>query len=82
MWSFDQALMYSDALNLLKTKRNLLYVSNQSVPRCKHFSTTVIITSQLMMYEAEVSVCSEIRIKHSTQSEHHVEFFNIKLGGT
>jgi hypothetical protein len=24
-------------LNLLKTKRNLLYISNQSVPRCKHF---------------------------------------------
>jgi hypothetical protein len=25
------------SLNLLKTKRNLLYISNQSVPRCKHF---------------------------------------------
>jgi len=24
-------------LNILKTKRNLLYISNQSVPRCKHF---------------------------------------------
>jgi len=24
-------------INLLKTKRNLLYVRNQSVPRCKHF---------------------------------------------
>ena len=23
--------------NLLKTKRNLLYISNQSVPRSKHF---------------------------------------------
>jgi len=23
--------------NLLKTKRKLLYTSNQSVPRCKHF---------------------------------------------
>jgi len=23
--------------NLLKTKRNLLYIRNQSVPRCKHF---------------------------------------------
>jgi len=22
---------------LLKTKRNLLYIRNQSVPRCKHF---------------------------------------------
>jgi hypothetical protein len=25
------------AINLLKTKRNLLYIRNQSVPRCKHF---------------------------------------------
>jgi hypothetical protein len=25
------------AFKLLKTKRNLLYISNQSVPRCKHF---------------------------------------------
>jgi len=25
------------AINVLKTKRNLLYIRNQSVPRCKHF---------------------------------------------
>jgi len=30
-----------------------------------------------MTYKAKVSVCSEIRIKHSTQSEQHVEFFNV-----
>ena len=30
-----------------------------------------------MMYKAKVAVCSEIRTKHSTQSEHHVEFFKI-----
>jgi len=24
-------------INLLKTKRNLVYIRNQSVPRCKHF---------------------------------------------
>jgi len=35
-----------------------------------------------MLYKAKVSVCSEIHIKHSKQSEHHVEFFNIKPGGT
>jgi len=35
-----------------------------------------------MMYEAEVAVCSEIRTKHSMRSEHHVEFFNVKPGGT
>jgi len=26
-------------INLLKTTRNLLYIRNQSVPRCKHFPT-------------------------------------------
>jgi hypothetical protein len=35
-----------------------------------------------MMYKAKVAVCSEIRKKRSTQSEHHVEFLNIKPGGT
>jgi hypothetical protein len=34
-----------------------------------------------MMYKEKVAVCSEIRIKHSTQSEHHVEFLNVKPGG-
>jgi len=39
-----QILLYSGSevlivtlLNILKTKRNLLYIRNQSVPRCKHF---------------------------------------------
>ena len=31
-----------------------------------------------MMYKAKVAVCSEIRTKHSTQSERHVEFLNVK----
>jgi len=35
-----------------------------------------------MMYKAKVAVCSEIRIKHSTQSEHQVELLNVKRGGT
>jgi hypothetical protein len=35
-----------------------------------------------MMYTAKVAVCSEIRTEHSAQSEDHVEFFNVKLGGT
>jgi len=30
-----------------------------------------------MMYNAMVVICSEIRTKHSTQSEHHVEFLNV-----
>ena len=35
-----------------------------------------------MMYKAKVSVCSDILKKHSMQSEHHVEFLNVKPGGT
>ena len=42
----------------------------------------VIKTNQLMMYKAKVTVCSEICTKHSTQSERHVEFLNVKPGGT
>ena len=35
-----------------------------------------------MMYKAKVAVYSDIRTKHSTQSERHVEFFNVKPGDT
>ena len=35
-----------------------------------------------MMYKAKVALCSDIRKKHSTQSECHVEFPIIKRGGT
>ena len=34
------------------------------------------------MYKAKVAVWSEIRTKHSKQSESHVEFLNVKAGGT
>jgi hypothetical protein len=34
-----------------------------------------------MTYTTKAAVCSEIRTKHPTQSEHHVEFLNIKPGG-
>jgi len=44
-------------------------------------STTAIKTNQLVMYKGKVAVCSEIRTKHSTQSEHHEEFLNINPGG-
>jgi len=29
--------VWPQRVNLLKTKRNLLYIRNQSVPRCKYF---------------------------------------------
>jgi hypothetical protein len=35
-----------------------------------------------MMYKAKVAVCSDIRTKHSMQSERHVEFLKVKRGGT
>jgi len=35
-----------------------------------------------MTYTAKFAVCSEIRTTHLTQSEHRVEFFNVKPGGT
>ena len=35
-----------------------------------------------MMYKAKVTVYSDIRTKHSAQSERHVEFLNVKPGGT
>jgi len=34
------------------------------------------------MYTAKVAVCSEIRGQHSTHTEYHVEFLNVKSGGT
>ena len=34
-----------------------------------------------MLYKAKVAVCSDIRTKHSKQSERHEEFLNIKPGG-
>ena len=46
---------------------------------CVHLRTTVIKTSQLMMYKAKVAVCSDIHTKHSTQNEHHIQFLNVKL---
>jgi hypothetical protein len=35
-----------------------------------------------MMHKAKVAVFFEIRTIFSTQSEHHVQFFNVKPGGT
>ena len=42
----------------------------------------VMKTNQLMMCKAKVAVCSDIRTKHSTQSERHVEILNFIHGGT
>ena len=34
-----------------------------------------------MMCKVKVAICSEIRTKHSKQSEHHTEFLNVKPVG-
>ena len=35
-----------------------------------------------MVYKAKVAVCSDTRTKHWMQRERHVEFLNVKPGGT
>ena len=35
-----------------------------------------------MLSKAKFAVCSNIRTKHSKQSERHVEFLNVKPCGT
>jgi hypothetical protein len=35
-----------------------------------------------MVYKAKAAASSQIRTKHSTQSERNVEFLNVKPGGT
>jgi hypothetical protein len=35
-----------------------------------------------MTYKAKATVRSEMRTKHSMPSDHHVEFLNVKPGGT
>ena len=37
MFLFEEAEEQKDSIKLLKTKRNLPYIRNQSVPRSKHF---------------------------------------------
>ena len=35
-----------------------------------------------MLSKEKFALCSDIRTKHSTQSEHNIEFLNIKPGRT
>jgi hypothetical protein len=52
------------ALNLLKTKRRLIYLKTQSVPRCKTLFNSVIKTKKFMVEVTQVAVCSQINSKH------------------
>jgi len=49
-------------VNPLKTKRRLLYLKTQFVPRSEHFISDMI--NQFMLYGALVAVCSEVNTKH------------------
>jgi len=80
-WCHISADLNLKLVKLLKTKRNPIYIRNQSIPCSITLSATVIITNQLMLYKTKVTVSSEIRTKHLTQSEHHVELLNVKPGG-
>jgi hypothetical protein len=35
-----------------------------------------------MTFKAKVAICSQIRTKNTTQSQHYVEFLKVKPGGT
>ena len=64
-----------EKINSLKTKRRLLYLKIQSIPRSKH-SVSVIKTSQLMLYREIIAVCSQIHTKHiNTLCGQNVELF-------
>ena len=56
------ARKYWLCFNPLKTKRRLLYLKIQFVPRSKHFHLGYK-TNQFMLFGANVSVCSEINTK-------------------
>ena len=53
----------ADCFNPSNTKRRLLYLKAQFVPRSKHF-ISLIKTNQFMLLVAQVAVCSQINTKH------------------
>ena len=56
------------------------YIKIQSVPRSKHTPSSVIKTSQLMLYREIIAVCSQIHTKHiNTLCGQNVELLNVKL---
>ena len=71
-----------ESINYSKTKSNMYDIRTSCVPRSKHSPPRLQNASQIRMFEVKVSVCANIRSQHKTRSEHHVEFFIIKPGGT
>ena len=73
--------MISDSKDHLKNENYLFYIKIQRAPRGKH-SLPRLKNNMLTLYKAEVAVSSDIRIKHTTQSENRVEYLNVIPGGT
>jgi len=68
--------------DLLKTKRICFTWGISPYRAVNTFHHGFKKNNLLMTYKAKVAVCSEISTKHSTLSEHHVEFLIVKPGGT
>jgi RNase adaptor protein for sRNA GlmZ degradation len=63
-------------------RRNAICLYKESVRTAlSTLAAPVLKTNQLLTHTAKPAVCTEIRTKRSTQSEHDVEFFNFKYGG-
>jgi hypothetical protein len=59
----------------------LVYITTQSVPCSIHSPPWFYKTSLLTLLKAKVAVCCEIVHNTYTQSEHQVEFLNVKPSG-
>ena len=68
----------------LSVERKLTGITYEDPVRTAQYthSVSVIQTSQLMLYREIIAVCSQIHTKHSTQSQHYVQFLNFKPGST
>jgi hypothetical protein len=67
-------------INLLTTKRRLLYLKIQFVPHCKRF-ISVIKTNHLALYRETFAICCEINTKHTSIVWFNVKFLNVKPVG-
>jgi hypothetical protein len=77
-----RAAFYLKEWNNLNYAYGLNTLCGQNVPRSKH-SVSVIKTSQLMLNNEIIAVCSQIHTKHiNTLCGQTVEFVSVKPGGT
>jgi hypothetical protein len=60
----------------------MLYMGTQCVSHSIHCPPRLYMTNLLILYEAKVAVCSEIRTKHRMLCEHSVGILDVKPGDT